>query len=78
MKKKHGWILYDQANGESMSGRYFTDEESGFTFTSDITKARVHTTRRAARNDRAKLCSDTVKKVSLDKQGKAVKIIPGR
>ena len=65
--KKHGWVLQDKDDK-------FVTEDSG---TSEcVNDAEVHTTRIYARD--YKLNTDVVRKVELNTQGKAVKIIPGR
>jgi len=72
MKKKHGWIL------QAVDGRFVNEAGDDVL---RIKSARVFSTRRQARTgDRyiVKLNDDIVRKVKVDKQGKAVKIIPGR
>ena len=72
MKKKHGWILQAD-NGK------FADDTGGDTC--DIAEARVFDTREQARivdDFMVKLDTDVVRKVKLNKKGRAIKIIPGR
>ena len=72
--KKHGWILEDN-DGEGFT---MANAVNCNFFTKDISKAGVFSTRNAARTAMVKLNSDVVRKVSLDKDGRAIKIIRGR
>jgi hypothetical protein len=68
--KTHGWVFEDTENGG------FVTEE--FDSLADISQAEVFSTRKTARTHSGKLDTDIVRKVKIDKNGKAVKIIPGR
>ena len=70
--KTHGWIL------QAESGAFVDTcgDDRG-----NISSARVFTTRKQARtvdDDITKFDTDVVRKVEVDKNGKAVKIIKGR
>jgi len=70
--KKHGWIL------QAATGR-FVCANGGEVI--DLSDAYVFDTRREARVGNyhiGSLDDDVVRKVKLNKKGKAVKIIPGR
>ena len=71
---KTGWILQEEGKGR------FIDSDGA---PCDLEDANVFKTRKIARSETgddniAKLDTDVVRKVKLDKQGKAIKIIPGR
>lgn len=66
---KHGWILQGEISGW-VNGDFYDDPS--------ISNAVVFSTRRKARESEHKLLKDIVRKVELDKKGKAVKVIPGR
>ena len=68
---KHGWVLQSRD-----TGRF--EDVCRFHLTPDIKEANIYPTRDAARNAPSKLEWEVVRKVSLDKDGKAIEIIRGR
>lgn len=73
-KVKHGWVLEDTEK-DNKDFRDFLNEYGGRVA---LKKAEVFLTRSKARTVTWKLNGDAVRKVEVDENGKAIKIIPGR
>ena len=74
--KKHGWVIQEDGDGG------FVDAEQSSETTehelNSVESAEVYDTRKQARKSDNKLKEDIIRKVELDENGVAVKVIPGR
>jgi len=70
--KAHGWVLEDSK--ELRKGVWYVEPRGMVTRV--ISRAKVYTTRKAARETFNRAYGDVVRKVEINEKGKAVRIIP--
>ena len=76
MAIRTGWIIEIVGGVHLKEGLFYSRHAGAIYSTNDIRRADVKNTRRAARV--LKYETERVRKVELDENGRAVKIIPGR
>jgi hypothetical protein len=72
---KTGWVIQDMHLG-TKEKQVFVGKHGVSVY--EIEDATVHRTRKEARESSLGIENDVVRKVELDDEGKAVKVIPGR
>ena len=75
-KKEHGWVLEMYKSDPDFSGFYQRLEVS-WDYAGPLKTAEVYPTRAKARFD-SEYSDEVVRKVELDRNGDAVRVIPGR